>query len=142
MMIFGPSWWEQIRWAVNGAVVDRDRPERRGRQPHRAGGGGDRAARSLSCGWAGCRDRPGAAGENPSAAAREASSGAAIVVAGGGDGTVSSVAAGIIDSPAALGVLPLGTLNHFAKDLQIPLDLREAVAVIAAGTSRRSTSAR
>src|SRR6185436_17427702 len=55
-------------------------------------------------------------GQNPAEAAREASSGAAIVVAAGGDGTVSSVAAGIVDSPAVLGVLPLGTLNHFAKD--------------------------
>jgi len=72
-------------------------------------------------------------GQNPTEAARDASSQAAIVVAAGGDGTVSSVAAGIIDSPAALGVLPLGTLNHFAKDVHIPLDLREAVAVIAAG---------
>ena len=33
----------------------------------------------------------------------------------------------------SLGVLPLGTLNHFAKDLGIPLDVTEAVAVIAAG---------
>jgi diacylglycerol kinase family enzyme len=72
-------------------------------------------------------------GQNPAQAARDVSSDAAIVAAAGGDGTVSSVAAGIIDSPAALGVLPLGTLNHFAKDLHIPLDLREAVAVIAAG---------
>jgi diacylglycerol kinase family enzyme len=72
-------------------------------------------------------------GQNPAEAAREASSHAAIVVAAGGDGTVSSVAAGIIESPAALGVLPLGTLNHFAKDVHIPLDLPGAVAVIAAG---------
>ncbi len=72
-------------------------------------------------------------GQNPAEAAGEARSHAAIVVAAGGDGTVSSVAGGIIGSPAALGVLPLGTLNHFAKDLHIPLDLREAVAVIAAG---------
>ena len=72
-------------------------------------------------------------GQNPAAAAREARSHADIVVAAGGDGTVSGVAAGIVDSPAALGVLPLGTLNHFAKDVHIPLDRREAVAVIAAG---------
>src|SRR5439155_24756807 len=41
-------------------------------------------------------------------------------------------AAGLIDTPAALGVLPLGTLNHFAKDLGIPLNLEHAVATIAA----------
>jgi diacylglycerol kinase family enzyme len=76
-------------------------------------------------------------GQNPTEAARDASKRAAIVVAAGGDGTVSSVAAGIIESPAALGVLPLGTLNHFAKDAHIPLDLSEAVAVIAAGNTGR-----
>ena len=72
-------------------------------------------------------------GQNPADAARKASAQAAIVVAAGGDGTVSGVAAGILDSRAALGVLPLGTLNHFAKDLGIPLALPEAVAVLAAG---------
>lgn len=72
-------------------------------------------------------------GQDPIRAARQASARASIVVAAGGDGTVSSVASAIIDSTAALGVLPLGTLNHFAKDLHIPLDLREAVAVVVAG---------
>ena len=72
-------------------------------------------------------------GQSPTDVARTASERAAIVVAAGGDGTVSSVAAGIVDSPAALGVLPLGTLNHFAKDLHIPLDLHQAIAVVAAG---------
>ncbi len=57
----------------------------------------------------------------------------ATVVAGGGDGTISSVAALVHGSPVALGILPLGTLNHFAKDLGVPLDLAEAVAVIARG---------
>jgi YegS/Rv2252/BmrU family lipid kinase len=55
------------------------------------------------------------------------------IVAGGGDGTVSSVAAIVLDSDKALGILPFGTMNHFAKDLQIPLDLEEAVATIVAG---------
>jgi diacylglycerol kinase family enzyme len=72
-------------------------------------------------------------GQSPTDAAHDASARASIVVAGGGDGTVSSVAPGILDSPAALGVIPLGTLNHFAKDLGIPLELRDAVEVIAAG---------
>lgn len=75
-------------------------------------------------------------GQNPMEAARAASARAAIVVAGGGDGTVSGVAAGVVDSPAALGVLPLGTLNHFAKDLRLPLDLPKAVDVIAAAHIR------
>lgn len=56
-----------------------------------------------------------------------------VLVAGGGDGTVSAVAAHLVDGDTALGVLPLGTLNHFAKDLGIPLPLEDAVAVIAGG---------
>jgi diacylglycerol kinase family enzyme len=59
--------------------------------------------------------------------------GAGAVVAGGGDGTVSAVAAELAGTPVPLGVLPLGTLNHFAKDMGIPLDVDEAVAVIAQG---------
>ncbi len=59
--------------------------------------------------------------------------GASTIVAGGGDGTISTVAAELIDTSCVLGVLPLGTLNHFAKDLHIPLVLEEALAVIAAG---------
>ncbi|MDB5946306.1 MAG: diacylglycerol kinase family lipid kinase [Ramlibacter sp.] len=59
--------------------------------------------------------------------------GAQTVVAGGGDGTVSAVASGLVGTGVTLGVLPMGTLNHFAKDLCIPLDQDEAIAVIAAG---------
>jgi YegS/Rv2252/BmrU family lipid kinase len=56
-----------------------------------------------------------------------------VIVAGGGDGTVSSVAASLIDSDKILGVLPLGTLNHFARDLGISSDLETAVHTIVAG---------
>jgi diacylglycerol kinase family enzyme len=59
--------------------------------------------------------------------------GARVLVAGGGDGTVSSVAAALVGRNAALGVLPLGTLNHFAKDVGLPLDIDAAARVIAAG---------
>jgi diacylglycerol kinase family enzyme len=74
-----------------------------------------------------------AVGQDPAPVARQASTRASVVVAAGGDGTVNGVAAAIVDSPAALGVLPLGTLNHFARDLRIPGDLAQAVAVIVAG---------
>lgn len=56
-----------------------------------------------------------------------------VIVAAGGDGTVNSVAATVIDSDKILGVLPLGTLNHFARDLKIPFDLEAAVQTIVAG---------
>lgn len=55
------------------------------------------------------------------------------IVAGGGDGTVSSVAAAVIGTDKALGVLPLGTLNHFARDLKIPFDPEAAAQTIVAG---------
>ena len=55
------------------------------------------------------------------------------IVAGGGDGTISSVASAIIGTDKRLGVLPFGTMNHFAKDLGIPLDLAGAVEIIVAG---------
>ncbi len=59
------------------------------------------------------------------------------IVAGGGDGTLNAVASVLAGSTTPLGVLPLGTLNHFAKDLHIPLDLDEAVQVIAGGHVKR-----
>lgn len=56
-----------------------------------------------------------------------------LVVVGGGDGTLSTAAQLLADSPTALAVLPLGTLNHFAKALHIPLELSAAIQVIATG---------
>jgi diacylglycerol kinase family enzyme len=58
-----------------------------------------------------------------------------LVVAGGGDGTVSLVASAVAGSGKHFGVLPLGTLNHFAKDLHIPLDFDEAVQNLLSGSS-------
>jgi diacylglycerol kinase family enzyme len=59
-----------------------------------------------------------------------------IVVAAGGDGTINCISAGLAGTSRILGVLPLGTLNHFAKDLGIPLDLAGAIAVVATGRQR------
>ncbi|MGI9068757.1 MAG: diacylglycerol/lipid kinase family protein [Pyrinomonadaceae bacterium] len=60
-----------------------------------------------------------------------------IIVAGGGDGTINSVASTVIQSGKTLGVLPFGTMNHFAKDLHIPLDLEGAIQTIVAGHAVR-----
>ncbi|HET9787794.1 MAG TPA: diacylglycerol kinase family protein [Pyrinomonadaceae bacterium] len=56
-----------------------------------------------------------------------------IIVAGGGDGTINAVASELIGTDKAFGVLPLGTLNHFAKDLNIPIDIEAAVRTIVSG---------
>jgi diacylglycerol kinase family enzyme len=58
------------------------------------------------------------------------------VVVGGGDGTINTVAGLIAGTGIPLGILPLGTLNHFAKDLGIPLDLDGAVEVIGGAHAR------
>jgi diacylglycerol kinase family enzyme len=70
-------------------------------------------------------------------AKRAVAEGAATVVAGGGDGTINAVASVLAGTPVRLGVLPLGTLNHFAKDLNIPLDLDEAVANAVQGVAAK-----
>jgi diacylglycerol kinase family enzyme len=63
--------------------------------------------------------------------------GGELVVVGGGDGTISAAASALVGSKTRLGILPLGTLNHFARDLRIPATLEEAVALIATGKERR-----
>jgi diacylglycerol kinase family enzyme len=60
-----------------------------------------------------------------------------VVVAAGGDGTINAVASELVGSNKILGVLPMGTLNHLAKDLGMPLDLESAVDVIAQQTLSR-----
>jgi YegS/Rv2252/BmrU family lipid kinase len=55
------------------------------------------------------------------------------IVAAGGDGTVSLVGAALAGTETSLGVLPTGTLNHFAKDMRLPTDLQAAAAAIANG---------
>ena len=77
--------------------------------------------------------RPVTSAAQAHAAARDAiASGADVVVAAGGDGTVGTIAAALVETRAALGILPLGTLNHFAKDLHVPLELDAAVRTLAA----------
>ena len=59
--------------------------------------------------------------------------GAKLVVVGGGDGSVGAAASALKGTETALGILPLGTLNHFARDLGIPFPIEEAAALIASG---------
>ncbi len=70
--------------------------------------------------------------------AREAAAGEAeLIVAGGGDGTISTIAIEASEAGKTLGILPLGSLNNFSKDLGIPQNLNAAVRVIAEGEVRQ-----
>jgi len=63
---------------------------------------------------------------------------APMIVVGGGDGTLGAAASALIGGRrTALGILPLGTHNHFARQLGIPADLTGAVRVLAEGKRRR-----
>ncbi len=53
------------------------------------------------------------------------------IVAAGGDGTVNATASLLAGTDRVLGILPVGTWNHFAKDFGIPLTIPEAVRTIA-----------
>jgi diacylglycerol kinase (ATP) len=83
-----------------------------------------------------------APGDGRRLAAEAVDEGFDVVVAAGGDGTLNEVLNGIGDAPqgferAQLGVLPLGTVNVFARELSIPLKPPEAWAVIRQGRSSR-----
>lgn len=57
-----------------------------------------------------------------------------VLVIGGGDGTIRTAAKYLIGTGTALGILPLGTMNRVAKDLEIPLRLEDAAAYLADAT--------
>lgn len=59
-----------------------------------------------------------------------------MLVVGGGDGSVRAAAAVLAGTDVPLGVLPLGTLNHFARDLGIPFHLDDAIRVLVDGNRR------
>lgn len=70
------------------------------------------------------------------AVARIVAEGPEAVIVAGGDGTLGTVAKVLAGGDVALGILPMGTFNHFAKDLGISTDLADAAAVIAKGDVR------
>jgi YegS/Rv2252/BmrU family lipid kinase len=65
-----------------------------------------------------------------------------LFVAAGGDGTINSVIQTLVNTDAILGVIPVGTYNHFAKDLGIPLPWREALEVVISGAIKPIDAAR
>jgi diacylglycerol kinase family enzyme len=59
------------------------------------------------------------------------------IVAAGGDGTVNSIASCLLDTDCRLGVVPIGTVNHFAKHIGMPLEVASALDVIGCGHTER-----
>ncbi|MBY8910595.1 diacylglycerol kinase [Salinicoccus roseus] len=79
------------------------------------------------------------AGDATQAAAKACDLGFDLIVAAGGDGTVNEVVNGMAayDERPALGIIPMGTVNDFAKALHIPPTIDEAVEMIVSGRSAR-----
>lgn len=78
-----------------------------------------------------CVDAPGA--EIRAALEKAKRSDADVLIVGGGDGTIATAVHVLSGSEKILGVLPLGTMNLLARDLDIPLDLSDAIAALAGG---------
>jgi diacylglycerol kinase (ATP) len=81
----------------------------------------------------------GRSGEASSLASGAARKGVKLIIACGGDGTISEVANGILDSgkDAELGILPSGTGGDFRRTLDIPSNAREAANILRTGRTRR-----
>ena len=91
---------------------------------------------AVKRGWA-ARVLISSDGADLNSLADQARAAGGLVVVGGGDGTIAAVAAALVGTDTALGVLPMGTLNHFAKDLGIPLELEKAVQTLFTGKVAR-----
>ena len=76
-------------------------------------------------------------GDAAEIAARAAQNGIADVIVAGGDGTINEAVQGLAGTSARLGIIPRGTANVLARELNLPLDGALAAAVIARGHSRR-----
>jgi diacylglycerol kinase (ATP) len=107
--------------------------------PTARGEGAKRFRRHLDAFGGECALKPTTApGGGRALAAEAVREGFGVIVAAGGDGTLNEVLNGIGDEPdgfarARLGVLPLGTINVFAREIGMPLDLRRAWEVIRSG---------
>ncbi|HXI13539.1 MAG TPA: diacylglycerol kinase family protein [Thermoanaerobaculia bacterium] len=64
-----------------------------------------------------------------------------LFITGGGDGTIHHIVQAMVSTEAVLGILPLGTMNHLARDLNIPLDWKEAFNLALDGPVRQIDAA-
>jgi diacylglycerol kinase family enzyme len=96
------------------------------------------AEQERRAGWAPSSWHETAADDSGRAAAREAvSDNPDMVIVAGGDGTVRVVAENIRESGVRLGVVPAGTGNLLARNLDIPVnDLKNAVRIAFSGVDR------
>jgi len=78
----------------------------------------------------------------PSLIRRRMNEGWRLFVAAGGDGTINTIIQPLVNSDAIFGVIPVGTYNHFAKDLGIPLAWRDALDVVINGEIKPIDTAR
>ena len=70
------------------------------------------------------------AGHASEIAAMAVKDGFDVVVAVGGDGTINEVARSLVHTGTALGVIPCGSGNGFARHLGIPIDIRKSIEFI------------
>lgn len=63
-------------------------------------------------------------------------------VVAGGDGSIHHVAQALIATEGVLGIVPIGTVNHMARDLGVPLDWREAMTIAVSGQVRQIDTGR
>jgi diacylglycerol kinase family enzyme len=97
-----------------------------------AGGGGAQAAREALAD-SGLDLQVVQPNELESRLKQEVDSGAKRIMVAGGDGTIATAAALVANKDIELAIFPCGTLNHFAKDHNIPTDLEQAVGVAVNG---------
>jgi YegS/Rv2252/BmrU family lipid kinase len=79
----------------------------------------------------------GGPGEATDIAARAARNGSSDIIVAGGDGTINEAIQGLAGTDARLAIIPRGTANVLARELRLPLDDEQAVAVAVQGKSRK-----
>jgi diacylglycerol kinase (ATP) len=72
-------------------------------------------------------------GDGVEKARRAVAAGADTILVAGGDGTVNSIGRALIGTPVALGIIPVGSGNGFARHFAIPLDPARAVEALSQG---------
>ncbi|HEU4521135.1 MAG TPA: diacylglycerol kinase family protein [Thermoanaerobaculia bacterium] len=63
-------------------------------------------------------------------------------VVAGGDGSIHTVAQGLVGTDGVLGIVPIGTVNHMARDLQIPGEWQPALELAVSGEVRQIDTGR